>query len=291
MITSYAIERGWLFNTWSGLIALCANRIAAQEVSSGCGDRMAVGSRIYSIGESFIALQRNQANYAHFLVEVATSLVAFESRLASFPRLTIGSRFGREILHRSGFRQEIDIAPPQSLLRVREVEVMRMLPSGFLHPDLLHEVSSRVRDSLPKGSYGAEVVLLIRSPRDSRQLVNWREVAARIATYFPDLDVVVPGELSLEEQVYRLSNARIVVAAQGAHAINIIWAKCLESYIEITANGDGYVAAVARILGARVEQCFGTPVIAQSNELPYSKLQFADFQVDLGSLEALIRSI
>ena len=291
MITSYAIEKGWLLNTWSGLITLCANQTAAQEVSSGCGDRLAVGSRIYSIDDSFIALQRNQTNYAHFLVEIATSLIAFESRLADYPRLTIGSRFGREILHRAGFRQEINIAPPQSLLRVRAVEVMRMIPSGYLQPCLLQELSSRVRDSLPAGRYGAEVVLLIRSQRDNRQLVNWRQVAECLTTRFPNIDVVIPGELPLEEQIQRLSNARIVIAAQGAHAINIIWAKHLENYIEITANGDGYVAAVARGLGARVQQCFGTPMDSESHALPYSRLQFADFKVDLGSLEPLLRNM
>jgi capsular polysaccharide biosynthesis protein len=290
-ISSWAIDSGWLLNSWCGLVALCGNRTVAEEVSSGCGERLAVGPRIHRISDGFIALQRNQANYAHFLVEVATSLVAFESRVAAFPRLTIGSRFGREILQRAGFRQEITIAPPQSLLRVRQVEVLRMLPSGFLQPALLHELALRVRASLPPGSPGAEVVLLIRSPRDTRQLVNWREVAACLTAHFPALDVVIPGELPLEEQIRRLAAARIVVAAQGAHAANILWAERLEHYIEITANGDGYVAAVARALGARVHTCFGVPVRASPEHLPYRELQFADFRVDPQRLESVLRCL
>jgi capsular polysaccharide biosynthesis protein len=135
------------------------------------------------------------------------------------------------------------------------------------------------------------VVLLIRSPRDSRQLVNWREVAACITAHFPALDVVIPGELPLEEQIRRLAAARIVVAAQGAHAANILWAERLEHYIEITANGDGYVAAVARALGARVQTCFGVPVRASPEHLPYRELQFADFRVDPQRLESVLRCL
>ncbi|KEF42925.1 MAG: hypothetical protein ER33_03400 [Cyanobium sp. CACIAM 14] len=290
-ICSYAIDRGWLLNTWSGLIALCADRSAAQEVSSGCGDRLAVGPRFHRIEDSFVALQRNQSNYAHFLVEVASSLLAFERRLAAFPRLTIGSRSGREILRRAGFRQEIALAPPQSLLRVRRVEVMRLLPSGFLQPDLLQELAARLRHSLGPAARGAEVVLLLRSPSDCRQLVNWQELVDRLRRRFPGLDVLFPGELPLEEQIRRLASARIVLASQGAHAVNLLWAERLEHYIEITANGDGYVAAVAQALGARVHRLFGVPESRPAHELPYPELQFADFRFDPGLLEPVLRDL
>jgi capsular polysaccharide biosynthesis protein len=290
-ICSYAIDRGWLLNTWSGLITLCADRSAAQEVSSGCGDRMAVGPRIHRIEDSFVALQRNQNNFAHFLVEVGSSLLAFEGRLAAFPRLTIGSRFGREILRRAGFRQEIAIAPPHSLLRVRRVEVMRLLPSGFLQPDLLHELAGRLRHSLGPVAPGQEVVLLLRSPDDCRRLVNWQDLVGRLSSRFPGLDVVFPGELPLAEQIRRLASARIVLASQGAHAVNLLWAERLEHYIEITANGDGYVEAVARALGARVHRFFGAPVSRPASELPYAELQFADFRFDPALLEPLLREL
>jgi capsular polysaccharide biosynthesis protein len=168
---------------------------------------------------------------------------------------------------------------------------LRLLPSGFLQPELLQELARRVRASLGPGGRGAEVVLLLRSPRDSRQLVNWPEVAASLASRFPGLDVVFPGDLPLEEQIRRLADARIVVASQGAHAVNILWAERLEHYIEITANGDGYVAALARALGAEVHRCFGAPVCRTDRELPYAELQFADFRIDPGSLESVLRRL
>jgi capsular polysaccharide biosynthesis protein len=105
------------------------------------------------------------------------------------------------------------------------------------------------------------------------------------------LDVIFPGELPLEQQIRRLADARIVVASQGAHAANILWAEGLEHYIEITANGDDYVAAMARALGAEVHFCFGAPVCQSDRELPYAELQFADFRIDPGILEPVLRSL
>lgn len=290
-ISSYAITKGWMLNTWSGLITLCSDRTAAQETSSGCGDRMAVGWRIHQFRESFIALQRNQNNYAHFLVEIATSLLAFESHIASFDSLVIGSGFGQAILRLAGFRQKICIAPPQSLCRISNVEVMRMLPSGFLQTGLLHELAHRVRESLKPYDLGAEVVLLLRSPKDRRQLVNWHEAADLLSSIYPEMDIVIPGELPLSEQIRRLSRARIVVATQGAHAINILWCEQLEHYIELTANGDGYVAAVARALGANVQVCFGRPNHLPEHPMSYSELQFANYVVDTKDLESTIQSL
>lgn len=291
LLSSYAIESGWLLNTWSGLITLSNNRQAAREVSCGCGDRLAVGPRIRGIRESFIALQRNQTNYAHFLVEVAPSLIAFERVIQNAPNLTIGAGFGREILRRAGFKLKINCAAPPSLLRVSHVEVMRMLPSGYIQPNLLRELVNRVNDSVRPEQNGSEVVFLIRSPRDNRQLQNWREAANSISEIYPDLDIVIPGDISFAEQVRRLSRARIVVAAQGAHAINLLWATRLEHYLEITANGDRYVAAVAEALGVHVHFCYGKPLASAGEALPYSQLQFADFSIDTDVLAAAVRSL
>lgn len=71
---------------------------------------------------------------------------------------------------------------------------------------------------------------------------------------FPGVDVVIPAEIDITEQVQRLSKARIVIATQGAHAANILWSRHLEHYVEISANNDRYVSSMARVLGSTIHR-------------------------------------
>lgn len=100
----------------------------------------------------------------------------------------------------------------------------------MVHPSRpLQELAPRVSNSLRPKKNGSEMVLLIRSPRDNPQPGNWQDVAHCLSAIYPDLDVVIPGVIPFAEQVRRLSSAGIVVATQGAHAINLLLASRLMS--------------------------------------------------------------
>jgi hypothetical protein len=294
-ISSYSLESGWLLKTWSGLVVLGRDQSVCLQTSSGTGARFDVSPRHLLLSDCFVALQRNDHNYAHFLCEVACSLIAFRDFIVDLPTLAISQEFGVPILRLLGFPNQIRLVPNVSLVRVANVELFAMLPGGYVNPLLLAElrntvVTSRLRSSDIPDSQD-EVIFLDRLSSDTRQLTNSVDVIRLVRGRFPDLKVIRPGALSFDQQVASLVNAKIVISAQGAHAANLLWAHRLEHYIELTANGDGYVAAMATALGASVHQCIGSALCGPVPSYDYGKLLFSDHQASLDDLNFILRSI
>lgn len=296
LLSSHEISRGWLLKTWSGLVVLASDRSACEQTSCGSGDRLAVSPYPKCLSDAFVAAQRNDTNYAHFLCEIACSLLAFEDYVHMMPRLAITADFGADILRMAGFQIPIVKMPSHALIRVRNIEVFSMFPSGFMHAGLLQELRRRVTQAISDTTAGrseeaAEIVFLNRSGRDHRQLVNVREVIALLRQRFPALKILVPGECSFLEQVRSMARARVVIAPQGAHAANLLWAPHLEQFIEISANGDGYVAAMATTLGATLRRCEGRTTLGPSSSLSPNQLLFANHIADLDSLSRILQEI
>lgn len=116
----------------------------AQEVSCGSGDRLVFGGSTANLKDTVLALQRNQNNFGHFLGEIAPSLLACQAHLPAGESLTIGSPFGASILRLAGFTQPIISLPIPTLARVTDVQILRMLPSGYFNATLLHALAARV---------------------------------------------------------------------------------------------------------------------------------------------------
>jgi hypothetical protein len=298
LLSSHLIHRGWLLKTWSGLVVLGPDQRACEQVSSGSGKRFAVSPRPRLLSNCFAALQRNDTNYAHFLCEVACSLLGLEEAANAMPRLAISASFGREILSRAGFKQPITIVPNNTLTRIYNVETFSMIPSGYMHAELLRELRRRILESLireagntAQDSPTAEVLFLHRGNHDRRQLLNWRDVVGAAARRFPELHVVTPAECTFREQVSAMANARIIIAPQGAHAANLLWAPKLEHYIEITGNGDGYVAAMATTLGCNVHQVISRLTLDNPDSPSANDILYADHVVDLESVSSLLHQL
>jgi hypothetical protein len=70
-----------------------------------------------------------------------------------------------------------------------------------------------------------------RSDATHRNIINEAEVIAFLAQY--GFEVIVPGELSFEDQVRTFSNADIIIGAHGAGLTNIFWSPGGASIIEL----------------------------------------------------------
>lgn len=84
---------------------------------------------------------------------------------------------------------------------------------------------------------------------------------------------------------------RIIIAPQGAHAANLLWAPKLEHYIEITGNGDGYVAAMATTLGCNVHQVISRLTLDNPDSPSANDILYADHVVDLESVSSLLHQL
>jgi capsular polysaccharide biosynthesis protein len=190
------------------------------------------------VANSSIALQRNSQNFHHFLVETLPSLLAYKSSGYAFKQdLWVGeSQSSAFLIAKLGINSRVRVMKPFSLSLIHESDILSLLPAGHLNADLLREVVDRVIGPASQFETNGSVIWLGRSDRDVRQLSNEKEVIETIRRKFPKLQVIIPGDLAIEDQVTVLSKARIIFSPHGAQATNLIWAKKLESFIEISVT-------------------------------------------------------
>jgi len=205
-----------------------------------------------------VAIQRNSNHYWHFVTEVLPSLIAWERHLHNTDSIAItGSDFAVPLLRLAGFNRRLLTVRQPSAIRVMNVNLLKLLPSGYLNPTLLFELSSRIVSAAKSDRSRPEVVFLSRTRNDSRALLNVGEVVEIIRRRFRKLEIVCPGGLSVEDQVCSLLNARIVIAPHGSQATNMLWSRSLEHYIEIVPDGndDQSYATLASVMGGQVHYC------------------------------------
>jgi capsular polysaccharide biosynthesis protein len=211
--------------------------------------------------DAVVALQRNSSNYFHFLTEVMPSLMTWQNNLHENDTIAVASApFASSLLQLAGFKQRVSLLRQPASIRATNVKLLRMLPVGYFNPALLRELSRRVVRSVNPGNAGHEVLFLTRARRDRRNLTNESEVLEMVRQRFPNVDVVIPGELAVEDQVRRCHSARIVIASHGAHAANLLWSDRLEQFVELGAKEDRSTIAMARLLGAHTHHCLTHPI-------------------------------
>jgi capsular polysaccharide biosynthesis protein len=84
-----------------------------------------------------------------------------------------------------------------------------------------------------------ELLFLSRRDAKVRLLLNEREIEAALAPL--GFVTVVPGEMSVREQVWRFSNARVIVGAHGASFGNLMWAPAGAKVLEIVSGFKSHI--------------------------------------------------
>lgn len=258
---------------WSGVKVIGPIASASRELSNGKVDHGALTiarvGRATMVRDVYVALQRNGTNYNHFITEVLPSLLAWDSKMSIRGKIAVpGSKFAAPLLQLVGLGKPAALIDLPSVVYGRDVTLLRLLPVGYLNKDLLQEVSRRVvlatsgvKSAVNNGEAHSEV-FLSRLQCEGRNLTNEEEVIEVIRERFPSLDVIYPGNLSVEEQVCRMANARLVIAPHGAQVTNILWAPRLEHLIEISALGKDNPAlgALAAAIGSDIHYVSSSPL-------------------------------
>jgi len=260
-LISFHMESGWLITTWGGLVVMSGNERMDRELSSGKGQRLFFQFPAPTLRDTVVALQRNSSNYFHFVTEVMPSLMAWEKNLHdSDPIAVAAAPFASSLLRLAGFKQPVSLLHQPASIRASNVNLLRLLPVGYFNLALLRELSRRVVHSVNPGTPSQEIVFLSRARKDRRILTNEGEALEIIRRRFPSVDLVVPGEMSVEDQVRRCHSARIIFATHGAHATNLLWSDRLEHFVELGAKKDRTSIAMAGLLGAHTQHCLSHPI-------------------------------
>jgi hypothetical protein len=273
-----------LLSSQAGMIITSGRQWIDRELSSGSRRN---SKRIVFIRDGFVAIQRNSANYGHFTTEVLPSIVAWETSSLSPSNLIITkSPFAESLLRLIGYQGIVTQISSPSIMLARNVTVLRLLPAGSYNPQLLKEIARRAHsNAIRRNIIPQKVVLLLRPLNETRRLVNEFEVIFLIKEKYPNVDVFYPGVASVEEQVVRMTNAKIVIATHGSHAINMIWATEMEKFVEISYFGDGKICfrALANALGASAYYVNSHPIKAND--------AYADHYCDMGDLKSVLSII
>jgi len=221
----------------AGLRIISGDRASDRELSSGAW--LAPSSQAL-VRNGFVVIQRNSKNYYHFITEILPSIVAWEASLPDCCTLiTAQASFVEPLLKLIGFRGNVIQLKSPSIALAKNVNIIRLLPAGFYHWELLREIVHRAHSNAANSSIPARsAILLLRAAHETRRLGNEADAIKIIMNSFPDVDIFYPGNSSIDEQVARMVNARIVIATHGAHATNMVWATMMEHFIEISYFGD-----------------------------------------------------
>ena len=202
-----------------------------------------------SLSGSFIACGHEQgANYFHWHIDCLTAVIAGCSKhpVSSIlcPRL---SRWQRASMHHLGIAENQIIQSVEPLVTVDElIWASPLTRDQFLMTDAVLEVFSRIQHSVHQDSIKAvpeaEKIYVARVDANARKLLNEDNLIAALKV--KGYKIIVPSELTYEEQVGAFSRAKIIVGLHCAGLTNIGFAprdcQIIEIFPDIYLNTGFY---------------------------------------------------
>ena len=203
-----------------------------------------------------VFLQRNGANYFHFVTEVLSSILEWERHGlfsdARFKDILVPSgRFVGPLVSALGLGLRPREVREGTLLWISRGVAPQRIPAQFTAPDSLTRLGKIIRDAFPGPAAGS--VIYVRRRRDViRSVVNEEAVVDAVRRAFGRVAVIDPVAMTLGEQVACMAQAKVVVTPHGAQATNLLWANAPSALIEIAeARQDPHeYRELARVVGA-----------------------------------------
>ena len=287
--------------TSSAGVQVACSSTSADELSTGnWGRRGPIGQLLngrswrselppypYAVDKGYLGAQIFSTNYFHFVTEVLPVVIRDRDLITGDQeRRVIASKasFVEDLLALAGIPNKVILTEDPSVLRVRDLIAPRMLPWGFMSAPLLQEVRERILRSVPQGSL-PRIVYLAREASNTRRISNEAEVLDAVLARYPDMTYVVPGQLSVSDQVQVCAGADVIIAPHGAQATNLIWSRSLAHFIEIVSDetANASLSALAQACGAQVS-CVTAHTVGEVHH-------HSDVTVDLRSLERALSAI
>ena len=292
--------------TSSAGVQVACSSTSADELSTGnWGRRGPIGQLLngrswrselppypYAVDKGYLGAQIFSTNYFHFVTEVLPVVIRDRDLITGDQeRRVIASKasFVEDLLALAGIPNKVILTEDPSVLRVRDLIAPRMLPWGFMSAPLLQEVRERILRSVPQGSVPQgslpRIVYLAREASNTRRISNEAEVLDAVLARYPDMTYVVPGQLSVSDQVQVCAGADVIIAPHGAQATNLIWSRSLAHFIEIVSDetANASLSALAQACGAQVS-CVTAHTVGEVHH-------HSDVTVDLRSLERALSAI
>ncbi len=187
--------------------------------------------------------------------------------------------------------------PPARLLALAEDSIVACarlyVPTQLRnHPRMADGVAwLRERLAAQRAPAAEATALLYASRREEarRRLLNEAELEARLARR--GFRIVVPGEMSVAEQIDAFSRARVIVAPHGAALANLVFAPPGATLVELSSRAILHMdemRVLAAAAGLQVRSLVSDDM--EAPEGPGPKMH-RDFRVDLAELEATIDAV
>lgn len=191
---------------------------------------------LYLAGRWFVGFNPGHINYAHWMTDQVPVLVAYRDIYAAEGLRLLLPEVGAGHF----IRQTLDILGiPESQIFWLSNEVYRIDEIVFGSYIPLSAIPQAVVQCLQGMKIGLDLALndrrrrlfLSRSESPSRRLLNEEAVVRALAPY--GVERIVPGRMSLKEQISALDSAEVVVAPHGAGLVNVGFCRPGSVLIEI----------------------------------------------------------
>lgn len=217
-------------------------------------------------------VQRASYNYHHFVLEIATSALLWRREGVlepDRPLIIAATPFAEELLGLAGVTSRVRGLARNSLVLLRHSRVLQSTPAGFLAPELIEELSSRVTTAVRDDDGGPRVVYLQRPASQRRSLSNEAEVLGAMRSVLGPIAVVDPGSLSVRDQVRAVRSARIIIGPHGAQLTNLVWARRAEALVELLHYRLPDYQSLAGVRGVEYRAVRGDAFDAPDHDRPF----------------------
>lgn len=166
-------------------------------------------------------------NYYHWNFQSLISLLLFRKLSAGTSFITIMpplNRWQRETLSLVNFEGECIEASPDDILVVPDVVRSNVTGGIFAfapHVTMTAEFEDLAKTVKASSPYGRKIYVSRLDAGSTRRILNEEHVCNLMASY--GFDVVVPGKLSVTEQICTFRDADVIVGAHGAGMTNLLF--------------------------------------------------------------------
>ena len=246
--------------------------------------------------EQACILLGSDANYAHWVLRNLLKLSLLESAAVPPSAHYVVRQdlrpWQQEYLELLGIREE-------RLLRVPEGRILAFrtlfVPVNLLnHPRIADGVAwlrSRVAPHLASAQDADDQLLVSRREHDQRRLLNEPDLEAALKPL--GFRTIVPGRMSVRDQIAAFSRARVVVAAHGAALANMVFAPRTASLVEISSvniAGMGEIRYLCHAVGQRVSTVVSTDV--ETSPVSGGRLKMhRDYRVDIDEVMSAVAAL
>jgi len=232
------------------------------------------------------------ANYYHWTAETLGTLLmlrALEPQRTSpvvVPKLVSG--WQRQLLSLFDIRNELIEIEDSEAAIFDEARLTNLTARDYAfapHPAILQEFRRQLPRVMVERSFGKKVYIA-RLDAQARKMNNEAELCDMLANY--GFEIVVAGELSIEEQAKLFGNVEVVIAPHGASLTNLLYSPDGEAGPEVVELlQENYMGRGL----AKLCQGKGLKYTAVINPYvdPSDYHQTSTWRVDIGFMERMIR--